>query len=190
MAPDLKYITDLPEYWELFKDPEEDKGLIVGSITGWGVDEILRDAIEAYGIDETYNYISPGSESSINISLASAYEKGEPWIGYNYEPNWVMAMYDMTPILEEVDDGHLESIGEQDVDIVTHPEFLGKAPDVVEFLKNYETSSATANEALVYIQQEDATPNDAAIKFLKEEEELWTTWVPDEVVEKVKKAIE
>lgn len=191
MAPDLKYITDLPEYWELFMDPEDhEKGLIVGSITGWTLDELLRTAIKEYGIDETYNYISPGSESAINISLANAYENGEAWLGYNYEPNWVMAKYDMTPIIEEVDDGLLASMGPQDVDIVSHPGLIDRAPDVVSFLKNYQTSSEISNNALVYIQEERATAYDAAVKFLKEEEELWTNWVPKDIAEKVKKAIQ
>src|SRR5699024_11288648 len=64
MAPDLKYITDLPDYWELFKDPEDDsKGRVIGSISGWTVDEILFDGFEHYNLDESYNYFRPGSES-------------------------------------------------------------------------------------------------------------------------------
>jgi len=190
MAPDLKYITDLPDYWELFKDPEDDsKGRVIGSISGWTVDEILFDGFEHYNLDESYNYFRPGSESAISISLASAYEKGEPWIGYNYEPNWVMGKYDMTPILEEDPEGPLQSIGAQDIDIITNDSLPERAPDVVEFLQNYETSSDIANEALVFIEEDEATANEAAIKFLKENEDLWTQWVSDEVVEKVQKAI-
>lgn len=191
VAPNLKYMTDLPEYWELFKDPEDDgKGVIIGSISGWTVDEVLRDGYEEYGLDEYYNYISPGSESSINISLADAYENGEPWLGYNYEPNWVMAKYDMTPILEEVDDGPLASIGAQNVDIITHPGLSERVPEVVEFLENFQTSSDVANNALVYIQEEDASAYDAAVKFLQEEKDLWTDWVPTDVAEKVEESIQ
>lgn len=190
IAPDLKYITDLPDYWEVFKDPEDEgKGRIIGSISGWTVDEILYEGIQKYGLDDHYNYFRPGSESSINISLASAYEKGEPWIGYNYEPNWVMGKYDMTPILEEVEDGPLSSIGAQDIDIISNKSLPERAPDVVDFLKKYKTSSLIANNALVYIQDEKASAHDAAIKFLHENEDIWTTWVPKEIAQKVKEAI-
>lgn len=83
MAPDLKYMTDLPEYWEVFLDPEDDqKGRIIDLIPGWTVDEILRDGYEEYGLDENYNYFSPGSEASINISLADAnclLNRAIPW---------------------------------------------------------------------------------------------------------------
>ncbi|WP_163971836.1 ABC transporter substrate-binding protein [Oceanobacillus halotolerans] len=189
MAPDLQYVTDLPEYWELFEDPEDpEKGRIIGAISGWNVDEVLHEAYEHYGLDETYNYFRAGSESAINISLQEAYEKGEPWIGYNYEPNWVMGKFDMTPILEE-EPGPLESIGAQDIDIISNDTLPERAPEVVEFLKNYVTSSAVANDALVFMQEEEATPEDAALKFLKENEDLWTEWVPEDVAEKVKEGI-
>lgn len=190
MAPDLKYMSDLADYWELFRDPEDyDKGLIIGSISGWTVDEILRAGVEDYGLDEYYNYISPGSESTINISLADAYEKGEPWLGYNWEPNWVMAKYDMTPIIEEVDDGPLASIGAQEVNVVANDQFVEREPVAADFLSNIETSSEVANQALMYIQEEDATAYEAAVKFLQEEEALWTEWIHEAAVERVKKYI-
>ncbi|WP_074435646.1 glycine betaine ABC transporter substrate-binding protein [Oceanobacillus jeddahense] len=191
LTPDLEYITDLPEYWEVFEDPDDSsKGRIIGSISGWEVDEVLYDGIVEYGLDEYYNYFRPGSESAINISLSDAYENGDPWIGYNYEPNWVMGMYDMTPIIEESEDGPLAEMGAQDIDIIVSNDLEDWAPDVVEFLSNYETSSEIANEALQYIQEEDASIEETAEKFLNDYEDLWTEWVTDEAEEQVKAALE
>ncbi|WP_407270505.1 glycine betaine ABC transporter substrate-binding protein [Radiobacillus sp. PE A8.2] len=191
MAPDLEYVTDLPEYWELFQDPEDSsKGRIIGAISGWSVDEILFQAFEEYGLDETYNYFRAGSEAGINASLADAYEKGEPWIGYNYEPNWVLGKYDMVPLTEEDPEGILNNAANQDVNVVAHKSLLERAPEVAEFLKNYQTTSELANEALKYISDEGATPKEAAIKFLKEEEGIWTEWVPEDVADAVKESIQ
>ncbi|MCT1902430.1 glycine betaine ABC transporter substrate-binding protein [Oceanobacillus sp. FSL W8-0428] len=191
MTPDLEYVTDLPEYWEVFQDPDDSsKGRIVGAISGWEVDKMLSDGIDEYGLDEYYNYFRPGSESAINISLLDAYESGEPWIGYNYEPNWVMGMYDMTPILEEDPDGPFSEMGAQDIDITVSNDLEDWAPEVVEFLSHYETSSEIASDALQYIQEEDASTEEAAERFLREHEDLWTEWVTDEAEEKVKEALE
>ncbi|MUK87499.1 ABC transporter substrate-binding protein [Ornithinibacillus sp. L9] len=190
VAPDLKYVTDLPEYKDLFQDPEDSsKGRIIGSISGWTVDEILYEAYEYYGLDETFNYSRPGSEAAINASLTQAYENGEPWVGYNYEPNWIIGMYDMTPLLEE-EEGPLAEIATQDIEIVVTKSLPDRAPEVTEFLGNYQTSSEIANEALAYIQETDASAYEAAVKFLQENESIWTEWVPEEVVEKVKEEIE
>lgn len=151
---------------------------------------MLADGIDEYGLDEYYNYFRPGSESAINISLLDAYENGEPWVGYNYEPNWVMGMFDMTPLLEEDPEGPLSEMGAQDIDIAVSNDLEEWAPEVVEFLSNYETSSDIANDALQYIQEEDASTEEAAEKFLRENEDLWTEWVTDEAEEKVKAALE
>lgn len=60
MTPDLEYVTDLPEYWEVFQDPDDSsKGRIVGAISGWEVDQMLSDGIDEYGLDEYYNYFHP-----------------------------------------------------------------------------------------------------------------------------------
>ncbi|WP_027964603.1 glycine betaine ABC transporter substrate-binding protein [Halalkalibacillus halophilus] len=190
VAPDLKYVSDLPDYYELFEDPEDSsKGQIIGAIPGWTVDEILHDAYEHYGLDETFNYTRPGSEAAINTSLSAAYDAGEPWVGYNYEPNWIMGQYDMTPIVEE-EEGPLESIATQDIEIVVTSDLPDRAPEVTEFLSSYQTNSEIANDALVYIQNESASAHDAAVKFLEEHEDMWTEWVSDEVADKVREEIQ
>ncbi|MFD2762141.1 ABC transporter substrate-binding protein [Lentibacillus juripiscarius] len=190
MAPNLKYIPDLADYEDLFQDPgDKENGRIIGAIPGWEVSELTFETMKEYGLDEQFNYFRPGSEAAINTSLADAYKNGEPWVGYNYEPNWVMGKYDMTPLLEKKDTP-LSTVATQNVEIVSHKSLPERAPEVTEFLKNYQTTSEIANNALDYMQNEDASAHEAAIKFLKEEEALWTEWVPEEVATKVKEAIE
>ncbi len=196
MAPDLKSIKDLPKYWELFKDPEEPtKGRIYGAIPGWEVDTILRQKIINYGLDEYYNYFSPGSDTALATSMVKAYEKGEPWLGYYWEPTWVMGLLDMTlledaPYSDELwNDGYKCAFPTVPCTVVVNKEVPEMAPDVVEFLKNYKTSSALTNEALAYMQGNEATPMDAALWFIKEYQDLWTKWVPEEIAAKVLESI-
>lgn len=57
VAPDLVYMTDLPQYWELFQDPEEPtKGRIYGAPPGWNVDNIMQTKVDTYDLDGTFNY--------------------------------------------------------------------------------------------------------------------------------------
>lgn len=184
LAPDLKSVEDLPKYKELFKDPEDhQKGRIYGSIPGWAVDELLRARIEDYGLNETYNYFSPGSDAALTTSLVSAYEKGEPWVGYYWSPTWVTGKYDLT-LLEEPN-----PFPATVVTVAVNKEVEKKAPEVVEFLKNYKTSDQLTSEALAYMEDNNADEKATAIWFLKEHEELWTQWVPDEAAQKVKVAL-
>ncbi len=197
VAPDLKTVADLEKYWELFKDPEDpNKGRIVGAIPGWAVDEIITVKVETYGLDEQYNIFRPGSGPALDTSIAKAYQSGEPWVGYYWEPTWIMGMYDMT-LLEEPEytqegwnDGYSTAFPSVDVTIAMNSETHEETPEVAEFLTKFSSSNQLANEALAYMQDNDATAEEAAIWFLQEKEEIWSEWVPTEVADKVKAAIQ
>ncbi|MCT4620735.1 MAG: ABC transporter substrate-binding protein [Marinisporobacter sp.] len=196
MAPDLKTVKDLEKYWEIFKDEEDPtKGRIYGAIPGWEVDKILNTKIMTYELDRTFNYFSPGSDAALASSIAGAYEKGEPWVGYYWEPTWVIGQYDMTLLLDEPyseelwNDGYACEFAPVPVTVVVNKEMNNKAPDVVAFLKEYKTSSKLTSDALAYMQKNEVEPSEAAKWFLKEHEKLWTKWVAEEVAEKVKAAL-
>ncbi|MBO8171670.1 MAG: ABC transporter substrate-binding protein [Bacillaceae bacterium] len=197
MAPDLKSVEDLPKYWELFKDPEDpSKGRIYGAIPGWQVDETMFQKVQTYNLDETFNYFRPGSGAALATSIATAYEEGEPWVGYYWEPTWIMGKYDMT-LLEEAEysdelwnNGYACEFPPNEVTIAVHKDVKDAAPDVVEFLSQYQTSSQLVSDALGYMQDNEATVEQAAQWFLKEHEDLWTSWVPADVAEKVKSSMQ
>lgn len=196
LAPDLKSIKDLPKYWQLFKDPEDpSKGRIYGSIPGWEVDKILATKIKSYGLDKNYNYFSPGSDTALSTSLTKAYEEGKPWVGYYWEPTWIIGKYDMT-LLQDAPysdalwkDGYQCTIPPVKVTVAVNKTMETKAPDVVEFLKHYKTSSALTSEALAYMQDNNASTAEAAQWFLKKHTDLWEKWVPSEVATKVNDAL-
>jgi glycine betaine/proline transport system substrate-binding protein len=185
LAPDLKSVEDLPKYWELFKDPEDQqKGRIYGAITGWAVDELLKQRMEEYGLDEQFNYFSPGSDAALTTSLVSAYENGEPWVGYYWSPTWVTGKYDLTLLAEP------NPFPATVVTVAVNKDVEKKAPEVVEFLKHYQTSDQLTAEALAYMEENDADERAAAVWFLQEYEELWTQWVSEEAAEKVKASLQ
>ncbi|MDI9456440.1 MAG: ABC transporter substrate-binding protein [Bacillota bacterium] len=196
MAPDLKSIFDLPQYWELFKDPEQPgKGRIVGSPAGWVADEILSTKMVSYGLEDSFNYFRPGSDSALAASIAGAYEKGEPWVGYYWTPTWVMGKYDMT-LLEEPEyseekwqDGFQCAFPASEITIAVHKDVPERAPEVAEFLSRYQTNSALISEVLSYMTENDTDAQQAAIYFLKEYENIWSDWVSEDVAEKVKAAL-
>ncbi|MTI69321.1 MAG: ABC transporter substrate-binding protein [Firmicutes bacterium] len=196
IAPNLKTIQDLKKYPELFKDEEDpDKGRIYGAPTGWAVDEILQAKVKNYGLNETFNYFSPGSGTSLAASLAAAIEKGEPWVGYYWTPTWVSGKYDIT-LLEDKEysdelwnNGYACEFKPCDVTVVVNKDLPNEAEDVVEFLRNYKTNSKLTSEILAYMQNNEASVEEAAIWFLKEKEDVWGNWVSDEVKQKVKAVI-
>jgi glycine betaine/proline transport system substrate-binding protein len=192
-APDLKSVFDLPKYWELFKDPEDPtKGRFHSCIPGWSCALVNEKKIKAYGIEKNYNIMQPGSGPALAASMETAYKRGKPWLGYYWAPTWVLGKLDMYQLEEPEFDKKLWDTTQAcaypavKCDILVHKSLPEKAPEVVAFLKNYETTLDINNKFLAYMQDNKATTDQAAAWFLKNYEDLWTGWVPADMVTKVK----
>lgn len=193
IAPNLKSIHDLPEYWELFKDPDNpNKGRIYGAIPVWNADKVFKEKMKNYKLFKTFNYFEPASHTALNTSFISAYKSGKPWVGYLWEPTWIAGLYDITELKDapynDKDwlDGYHTEFPSQRLTIAVQNRLPEQVPEVFEFLSNYSTSSAITTDFLAYMKKNNTTTREAAVWFLKEYEELWTTWVPSDVSEKVK----
>jgi glycine betaine/proline transport system substrate-binding protein len=196
MAPDLRSISDLPKYWKLFKDQEDpSKGRFYSCIPGWECQKINEKKFKAYGLDKQYNIFLPGSDAALNGSMAAAYKKGKPWFGYYWAPTWVLGKLDMTPIEEPAYDKKLWDASyacaypSVSVNIIVNASLEKRAPEIVEFLKKYETTQAMANKFLAYMRNKKANTQAAAVWFLKNYQDLWSGWVPAGVAKKVKAAM-
>jgi glycine betaine/proline transport system substrate-binding protein len=196
MAPELKSISDMPKYWELFKDPEDpSKGRFYSCIPGWECEKINEKKFKAYGLDKHYNIFLPGSDAALNGSMAAAYKKGNPWFGYYWAPTWVLGKLDMTPIEEPPydkkvwDANYACAYPSVRVNIIVNASLPKRAPEIMEFLMEYETTQGMANKFLAYMQDEKVNTQAAALWFLRNYEDLWRGWVPSDVAKKVKAAL-
>jgi glycine betaine/proline transport system substrate-binding protein len=189
-------VADMPDYWELFKDPDDPtKGRFYSCIIGWECEIINDTKFDVYGLKDTYNVFSPGNATALLSSMAAAYEKHEPWFGYYWEPTAALGMYDMTKIEEPPYDetiwntNHGCAYPPINVKICVTTSLLDRAPEAVEFLRNYETTATMINKALAYMETNEAKAEEAAIWFLQEYESVWTQWVSLDVADKVKTAL-
>jgi len=189
-------VYDMPYYWELFKDPEDlTKGRFYSCIPGWECELINAEKMSVYGLDEYYNIFVPGSSAALLASLGTAYEKHEPWFGYWWEPTSALGKYDMTKVGEPAYDeavwntNHGCAYPPMPVNIVVNASLPDRAPDAVEFLRNYETTTTMINELLAYMDDNDASTGEAAIYFLQNYESVWTQWVSADVASKIKAAL-
>ncbi|MFP4407860.1 MAG: glycine betaine ABC transporter substrate-binding protein, partial [Spirochaetaceae bacterium] len=170
--------------WELFPDPENPgKGRILVGPPGWSATEISEDLMEEYGLYEQYTAFLPGSGASLAASMKGAYEAGEPWVGYYWEPTAIMYQLDMVRIKGT-------EFPAADVDILMNAESAEEMPEVREFLSNYGTSVDVNNEFLNVLETEVEDAEEAAEWFLRNREDVWTEWVTDEVAEEVRAALQ
>lgn len=195
VAPELKTVNDLKQYAAAFPDDEDKtKGRIYGSIPGWMADEVLYKKYEYYGLNEMFNYARLGSESTLFASLASAYNLGEPWVGYCYEPTWVSGKLDIVLLEDAPYDAALFAEGKtefpkQPLKIISSKNFAKKAPELVMFFGKYQTGSSLISKALAHLDETGETHAETAKWFLKEYDYLLDEWLPAERAERVRKAI-
>ncbi|HKL61292.1 MAG TPA: glycine betaine ABC transporter substrate-binding protein [Acholeplasma sp.] len=193
--PGLVSVMDLKDYMHLFPDPDNSsQGIIYGGPEGWGATDFLHKKMALYGLDEMYNFKPIDSNAILSTTLKAAYDKGQPWVGYNWEPTWIMGIYDLilledsvfSPEDFELGKGAFASV---DVTVVVKNKFKSEFPELHKFFSKYETTTEITNKGLVYMQENSVEADEAAKWFLETYESLWTTWVPEEVANKVIKSL-
>jgi glycine betaine/proline transport system permease protein/glycine betaine/proline transport system substrate-binding protein len=195
LTPDLKNVWDLVKYADVFEDPEDpSRGRLYGAIPGWMIDEILYKKYEYYKLNEGYNYFRVGSEAVLFASLASAYNLGEPWVGYCYEPTWITGKLDVVLLDDAPYDSALYQQGacaipKQALRVVCGGHFPEKAPELVDFFSKYKTGSTFVSEALAHLEETKESHVQTAVWFLKEHDSLLDEWLTPEQAKKVREAV-
>ncbi len=203
MAPDLKSVSDLPKYTKLFEDAEEPgKGRFYNCPSGWVCEKVNTNKLKAYGLDDSFTNFRPGTGAALSAAIASANKRAQPILFYYWGPTWVMGLYDSVKleepaynkeIFDKLKDGsdtsQATAYPQSTVTVGVNTGFMKSAPKLTEFLSHYHTSSALVSEMLAYMQDEGEKPEGAAEHFLKEKQDIWTKWVPEDVAERVKDSL-
>jgi len=196
MAPDLKYVWDLVKYAHVFKDPEDSsKARIYGAIPGWMIDDTMHKKYLHYKLDAAgYNYFRMGSEAMIFTALLSAYNLGDPWVGYMYEPSWIAGKLDLVMLEDAPYDHQLSQEGaceikKQPLLNLCSRQFPEKAPDLVDFFKNYKTGRERISIALAHFEETKESHAQTALWFLREYNYLLDEWLTPAQAKKVRDAL-
>ena len=198
-APDLRSVDDLPQYADVFADPTDPgKGAVLNCIIGWSCQKINRAKWHAYGLYDSYNVIEPGGSAALKAGIVSAYEAGEPVLAYYWEPTDVVDQYNLT-LLEEpeynadcqamiqaaiAEEPYESEVGCAYEALDVHSAIYGglamRAPEVVEFLSNLFVGALPIGELEAWQAANDAEWVDVAVHYLKENRDIWTTWITDD----------
>ena len=198
-APDLKSVQDLRKYKELFADPNDPtKGAVYNCILGWECQKVNRAKWFAYDMYTDFNVIEPGGSAALKAAVVAPYEAGEPFVSYYWQPTDVVNLRDLVLLEEpawnqECQDATDAAVAEEpyestigcafpisDTHTVVNGEFAKRNPRVIQFLTNYYVDAKPLAEAEAYKAEADVEWVDVAIKYLKENEDVWSTWITDD----------
>ena len=192
--PGLRSVQDLRKFKDLFVTADsKGKARLVNCPAGWECEKDTAQQVEAYGLQDVIELVNPGSDAALFASLEGAYQKRAPWLGFIWAPTKTAGALDLT-LLEEPTceaDAKPESgcaYPAARVTIAVHPGLEQRAPEVIEFLQKWNLTAADEGAAEVYMGDNNATFEEAAIWLLKNDD-VWTTWMPADNAKKVKEAL-
>jgi glycine betaine/proline transport system substrate-binding protein len=76
-----------------------------------------------------------------------------------------------------------------EVETVVTDEFMDKGGVAAEYFEARVFPGDIMNQMLVFMNENQATGEDAAFEFLIQHEDIWSTWVAEDVATKVKDAL-
>lgn len=206
--PDIKTIGDVLMHPDLFPAPEDrSKGAIMNGPQGWGGTVVTTQLYKAFDGDKhNFTLVDTGSAAGLDGSIAKAYERKRGWAGYYWSPTSLLGKYKMV----KLDAGVPEDMAEwkrcntvadcpnpkpnswpvDHVYTLMSKKFADRAgPDVVGYLNTRAWSNDTVQKLMAWMTDNQATGEDGAKHFLKENEAIWTKWVAPPVAQKVKAAL-
>lgn len=194
MAPGLRHVRDLKNYPQVFPDIENPKkGRIYGGVPGWVTDEIFHKKYQHYGLDQNFTYVRLGSEAALFAAIEAANNLHEAWVGYCWEPSSIAGKLPLLRLADEPYDekDYLDGKTEfkkSELKIVSNPEFRKKvSPEVYSFFENYMTGSQGVSEALAYLEDNNATHEQTAVWFLKNNDDKIDEWLPAKNADRLRK---
>lgn len=207
----IRTVEDMkkPEVFKALADPEDpSKGAFINCIIGWQCEAINAAKFRAYGLDQFYNIISPGSAGAMDAAIEAPAKRNEPVFAYYWSPTALMGRYDWY-ILEEP--AYTEECWEEvqkgrndhtytptiacayvapPVTKAVYKDMLTKAPDAVQLIDRVQVGLASINSLAAWANENNVTDWErAAVKFLRENEAIWTQWLPEDKANKVKEAL-
>ena len=188
--PDLDSVDDLKEdqYKMLFASAETGgKARLVSCVIGWACETVNAAQITGYGLDDHVHVVNPGDGAAANADLYGAYEKEEPWLGYQWGTNDPPLLLDLVRLEEPVYTDECwfttKACAYEDATILiaVGPDILSRAPDVVAMLRNWGFDiDRYKNVAAWQSENSEATVNDAALWWLNGNTDVWSDWVTPE----------
>ncbi|NUT81360.1 glycine betaine ABC transporter substrate-binding protein [Pseudomonas brassicacearum] len=209
-TPDLKRVEDLPKYAEVFKRASgSGKATWLNCISSWACREINLIKMATYGVDRSFTPVELKSESALNAAIISAYEKGQPFMTYYWDPSPLMGELALTRLEEPtyseacwdaISDSlaqFKEGVGSRQAcayaDIAlnkyTSAKFAKEHQAVIPFLKSMFVGTDTIRTLATRMVSNKETPEQTARYYLRNHTADWKGWVPEAVFKKVSETL-
>jgi glycine betaine/proline transport system substrate-binding protein len=129
-----------------------------------------------------YEMVFAGSEPALFAELQRAYQRGEPWLGLMWRPNYMTQIMDLTrvefpPYTDECwGTTYACQWPETVIYQLASDDVPQKYPTVWNILQNYEMPDERLAQMQKYMIEDGMSYADATKKWADENEEVWQAW--------------
>lgn len=200
--PNITSVEEALRHPELFPAPEDESlGAVHNCPAGWDCEIPTSNLFKAYlAGGKGFTLLGTGSAAELDASVASAYADGAGWLGYYWSPSALLGRYDMvrltsvehdpkhwkecTQVVECPDTQENDWPSSRVVSLISD-EFASKSDELADYVSRRQFDNKTMNELLGWAGDSQATGEEVAVYFLTHYQDVWTSWVPDDVELKV-----
>lgn len=145
-------------------------GKIYGYEAGTGGSERSLVALEEYGLEDEYEFIT-GSVPALMAELKANYDSGKPVMVVLWRPHPVFTQMDVSML-----DDPKDVFGTNYVRYIAHDEFVENNPEIVSFLDNVLIPLLDIEEMMLLNEEQGLTEDEVAQDWYDEHKSTIETW--------------
>lgn len=204
--PEIITVSDALERPDLFPvSDEEVLGAVHGCPPGWGCQISMTNLFRAYDAQaKGFTLVNAGSAAELDASIARAHANSLGWLGYYWAPTAMLGRYEMVrlqsgehdqlhwdtcTVVVDCEEPAINAWPASRVFTVFTEGFKQRAPVAVDYVSKRQWSNTILNSLLLWMADNQATGDEAALYFLQNYEDIWSSWVPENVLSRVKAAL-
>jgi glycine betaine/proline transport system substrate-binding protein len=181
--PDITNWENLNKYAEMFKTSESgDKGQFLASDPTF----VTNDEALITNLDLDYKAVYSGSEAASVTAFQQAAADKKPLIGYFYTPQWLFAETKLVkidfPAYTDGCDADAKKVAcdypPYTLNKAIRTAFAADNADAATVIKNFSWTNDDQNKVADYIANKGMSAEEAAQKWIDENEATWKAWMP------------
>ena len=181
--PDILDWKNLNKYADLFETSESGgKGQLLDGDPSF----VTNDAALVENLDLDYQVVYAGSEAALITAFRQAEQNRTPLLGYFYAPQWFLSEVDLQkvelPPYEEGCDADPEKVAcdypEYTLDKIVRADFAEEDGPGFQLIENFEWTNDDQNLVAKYIAEDGMSSEEAAEKWVSENEDKVQAWLP------------
>jgi glycine betaine/proline transport system substrate-binding protein len=181
--PDITDWENLNKYADLFETSESNgKGQLLDGDPSF----VTNDAALVKNLNLDYEVVYAGSEAALITAFRQAEQNRTPLLGYFYAPQWFLSEVELEkvnlPEYTEGCDADPEKVAcdypEYTLDKIVAADFAEGNGPAFQLIENFEWTNDDQNLVAKYIAEDGMSSEDAARKWVSENEDKVQAWLP------------